>query len=328
MANHTMFHSSVAHMTTAQLDQAVQLRRTCCMPSSASIPRRSSIRLAAPGHSHDGVPCGTLRPGVHRTPRSHRIDCRSHVCDTHSSQGIRDSRTGTCFDLTLRGSVHRRRAGGQDEARSSEPRTLVRRQPERRRQPRRSRLQTRAWRILTSTACNCRAWIADQFAMQANGCASAVLLPGNTCTVRVVFAPTSAGQKRADLEIDSNDAALTGAFANYQAQGFCRAGDVDRRLDARPNATQPFSFTATNGIAPFTLTDDGTGRAALDWAWSRAITRSGLGSWPGGHRPPMGAILAQRSMREHARYMCSSSPARTCMYLYRIACDCPMNRSR
>jgi len=44
-----------------------------------------------------------------------------------------------------------------------------------------------------------------QFALSgANGCAGAVLAPGASCSVGVVFAPTSAGAHRANLELDSD----------------------------------------------------------------------------------------------------------------------------
>ena len=97
---------------------------------------------------------------------------------------------------------------------------------------------------------------ASHFALDTDNCSGVTLAPAASCTIDVVFDPSTTGPKSATLRIPSNDTdeplsdrALTGNGTTGPS-----TGTIKIVLDAAPNSSQNFGFTGDTGS--FALDDD------------------------------------------------------------------------
>ena len=97
---------------------------------------------------------------------------------------------------------------------------------------------------------------ASHYAIDTDNCGGVTLAPGTSCTIDVIFDPSTTGPKSATLNIASNDSdenpttrALTGTGTTGPT-----TGTIKIVLDAAPNSSQNFGFTGDTGS--FALDDD------------------------------------------------------------------------
>lgn len=98
-----------------------------------------------------------------------------------------------------------------------------------------------------------------EFGVVSDGC-SAVAVPVNgTCAISVSFSPQSDGAKTASLDVNSDASGTPVVSAVLSGTGGPPVnGSIDIHLAARPQGSQPFSFSVNNGQTSFSLVDDGT----------------------------------------------------------------------
>ncbi len=97
---------------------------------------------------------------------------------------------------------------------------------------------------------------AADFRTVADGCSSRLLEPGGRCSLRFAFAPTGAGQRRAELSIESD----AGAPRTVRLEGRATRRTPRLRLEASQLEFEPLPLTATDGSRQtLTLSNDGNG---------------------------------------------------------------------
>ncbi len=92
------------------------------------------------------------------------------------------------------------------------------------------------------------------------GCGSRLLLPGERCSVRFVFAPGEAGERRAELRIESDAA----GSRTVVLKGYATRRSPILRLDPAELDFEPLPVTGTSPGRTITLANDGNGPLAID----------------------------------------------------------------
>ncbi|HYI21021.1 MAG TPA: hypothetical protein VEX62_00155, partial [Candidatus Limnocylindrales bacterium] len=99
---------------------------------------------------------------------------------------------------------------------------------------------------------------ASHFQVDANNCAGETLVPDETCTIDVIFDPSTTGSKVATLRISSNDPDENPVDRALSGNGSSTSpGTIIIRLDTVPNHKTDFTYTGDLGT--FKLDDDGNG---------------------------------------------------------------------
>jgi hypothetical protein len=111
---------------------------------------------------------------------------------------------------------------------------------------------------------------ANQFA-QTNTCNGATLSTGSSCTISVSFAPTSNGQKSANLTVGTDTATLTGTAGTTANQSVTPGGTLAFGTVTRGSSSTAQMVTVTNtGFTAITVTSIGfTGNAGY---WTQSNT--------------------------------------------------------
>ena len=100
---------------------------------------------------------------------------------------------------------------------------------------------------------------AAEFGVVSDGCSAVAVPVSGTCPISVSFSPQSDGAKTASLDVNSDASGTPVVSAVLSGTGGPPVnGSIDIHLAARPQGSQPFSFSVNNGQSSFSIVDDGT----------------------------------------------------------------------
>jgi peptidoglycan/xylan/chitin deacetylase (PgdA/CDA1 family) len=100
----------------------------------------------------------------------------------------------------------------------------------------------------------------SEFGIVTDGCTAVPVPPQATCPVSVNLTAVSDGIKTASLDVSSDAAGQPLASAVLSAMaGPPKSASIDVQLVARPQTSQSFAFSLSDGVTTFSLTDNGTG---------------------------------------------------------------------